>query len=307
MVCISICYCMPPAYAKKNNTNEKKPKSEQVKSQKETSNQVDSRKGESSQLEASKDKIEQAEASKEEQDTTNSESPQKIEELDNKVIDLQYRTSELKSTSDKYMWLILIAATIGIIGALIGGICYIKLSQLKEKVDKIEEGLNKKIEHKINEVNQQTHVNKNNHQSNYMPNYSVDDLVKRINKIESYLKEVSKNQRSTQPQTPQPQKVQFEEKYFALPIQGQNGYYFKNLALSSSNASFKFVIKNDKASFIPISLVSTLTSNDASEHAVEFKGVNPNKATSYECKEAGKAELRGDKWVIIEKAVVILR
>ena len=143
-------------------------------------------------------------------------------------------------------------------------------------------------------------------------NNEILDLSRRIQYLENELSKIKRTipvhvtPTSSTSYTPpiKPTKIS----YFGTAISGENGtgYFKKVFESKDSDARFLAEITDGSAEFEPIVSLSTIKSSDYMDLAVKFEGVSKNEAMNMSVHHKGLAQQIGDKWIIKEKAVIML-
>ena len=238
----------------------------------------------------------------------------KIENLHTQLFEVQSDFNKLKESvqEDKARnkWSVLIAWAISLISFIIAVVSLVKVSKLNSRLDRhrkeIEQlkgeisNLNFKPQQQVkssqnsvsyseflNLANKVTNIEKSI--KNNTASANNKDLIRSINVPKEDLKEISKNG------------------YFGTAISGEGGSgYFRRLLDSNDDARFRAIVIGDSATYEPMVPLNAIKSSDAMDLAIEFEGVSKHDATSMSIKHKGKAQKMGDKWIIINKAVVTL-
>lgn len=110
------------------------------------------------------------------------------------------------------------------------------------------------------------------------------------------------------PATVVPPAPDIKTAYFGPAIGGAEGTgYFKKLLESKEDARFSARITDQRAEFIPVVPLNAIISSDAMDLAVEFEGVSKSEATDMVVLKKGMAQQMGEKWIIVQKAVITLK
>lgn len=117
------------------------------------------------------------------------------------------------------------------------------------------------------------------------------------------------------PYTPKPAPtpvpvVESQKGYFGQPTQADRGYFKNFFTARDSEARFSAEEKNNVANFEPLlnsrAEVETLLHTDAAKLAVDFTGCSPQEATRATVVKPGVAKFEGNRWYIIQKALVAI-
>ena len=146
-------------------------------------------------------------------------------------------------------------------------------------------------------------------------NNKISDIEKKINHLENELSKMAMVSYSahniTLPQSqtpPVPQQFNTKSAYFGTAISGEKGKgYFKKLLANKEDARFSAQITDKKAMFAPIVPLNAIISSDAMDLAIEFIGVSKNEAVDMSITHEGIAQQVGEKWIIIQKAIIKLK
>lgn len=226
-----------------------------------------------------------------------------IEEVSKKSEDsLEKLKNDMNETNVRYIWCFLIAGAISIISSIIALISIIKISKLNDRLihhrNKIEQ-----LKGEISNINfrpQQVNTSSKNVSCS-----DFSKLVKRVATIENTINNRDFN-RSANTYKEEPKEISING-YFGTTVCGEGGSgYFRRLLDSNDDARFRAIVIGDSATYEPMVPLNAIKSSDAMDLAIEFEGVSKHDATSMSIKHKGKAQKMGDKWIIINKAVVTL-
>lgn len=238
----------------------------------------------------------------------------KLNQTSDSIKDLN---ESVETQKNKGMWFIIFGGGLGIIGFIIAIVSLIKISSLKHEICDLQKSRTRQrndITHLQNDNLRTTNNQRTGYTNSQQVSYrEFSELASRVKTLEQ--KAYPQNQSFIERSVQQPRKntVTKKEKnvegYFGSAVEGGEGRgYFKRLLESRDGARFKVSVEGNNAEFIPIIQVGELISSDAMDLAVEYDG-NVNKSDSprnMKVKQSGRAVKDGDKWTIINKAIVIL-
>lgn len=144
----------------------------------------------------------------------------------------------------------------------------------------------------------------------HVPSGEYSELLRRISSLEGFRNQLKANasQSGVSQQSSMPTDKNTRHGYFGTAIVGKGGKgYFKKLLSNGEDARFSVQVVDENAEFEPIVQVDAITSIDAMDLAIEFEGVSKSEAINMSVKQNGVAKLMDEKWIIIQKAVVILK
>lgn len=227
----------------------------------------------------------------------------KVLELDNKIIEIsesiQYIEESVRTQKNEGVWSILIGWGLGIIGIVAAVASLLKISSLKREI-----------------LNLQANSTQRNGQENTQQVSYVEfsRLERRVNELElkaSHNSQMEPVQYHREPCCKQEQRDVIQRRgYFGSPIEGEEGHgYFKRLLESLDGARFDVTVEGNNAEFSPIVQPGELASSDAMDLAIEYEGeVNKSDIPQdMQVRQKGLAVKKVDKWIIINKAIVILK
>lgn len=226
-----------------------------------------------------------------------------IEEVSKKSEDsLEELKNDLNETNVRYTWCFLIAGAISVISSIIALISIIKISKLNDRLILHRNEIDQ-LKGEISNINfrpQQVNTS-----SKIVSCSDFSKLVKRVSTIENTINNRDFN-RSTNTYKEEPKEISING-YFGTTVCGEGGSgYFRRLLDSNDDARFRAIVIGDSATYEPMVPLNAIKSSDAMDLAIEFEGVSKHDATSMSIKHKGKAQKMGDKWIIINKAVVTL-
>ena len=217
--------------------------------------------------------------------------------------------NDMKETNTRYTWYFLIAVAISVISSIIALISILKISKLNDRLHRHRKEIDQ-LRGDISNLNFRPQQVKST--SNPVSRSEFNTLATRITKIENVVMNNTINvnnresNRSTNIHKEEPKEIS-KTGYFGPAISGEVGTgYFKKLLDSSEDARFRAAVIDNTATYEPIVHLNAIKSSDAMDLAIEFEGVSKNEATAMSIKHKGKATKVGDKWIIVNKAVVTL-
>ena len=242
----------------------------------------------------------------------------KIENLHTQLLEVSKKNesyfNELKESvqEDKARntWSVLIAWAISFISSIIAIVSLVKVSKLNSRLNRHRNDI-EQLKRDISNINfrPQQQVRPS---SKTVSVQEFSALANRVTKIENTLKNNTSNvsnrdfNRSTNIPKEEPKEIS-KNGYFGTAVCGEGGNgYFRKLLDSSEEARFRVNVMGDFATYEPLVPLNAIKSSDAMDLAIEFEGVSKHDATSMSIKLKGKAQKMGDKWIIINKAVIIL-
>lgn len=235
---------------------------------------------------------------------------QKNEVNSKKVSDQNKGINTIEETSHN-TWSVVILCVISILSLIIAVISILKSSKLNERLNRHRAEINQ-LRNEISNLNfrPQQQVRPTSNTVSYS---EFSTLARRVTTIENKVNNTTdtlSNQgfkRQTNPHKEESIKDISQPGYFGPAISGEGGKgYFKRLLDSREEARFSVTVIGDSATYEPIVPLNAIKSSDAMDLAIEFEGLSKNEAASMTLKIKGKAQKMGEKWIIINKAVVRL-
>lgn len=242
-------------------------------------------------------------------DTTKQVEP-KIEDLLNKLNNISKETESLKADKKQNEWCIHIAWGISFFSLIIAILSIVKVYKFHNRLDRHRNTI-KQLREEVSDLNfkPQQQVRST---SNSVSRSEFSTLASKVANIENIVKNNVTNannrdiNKGANVHKNEPKEIS-KIGYFGPAVSGEGGTgYFKKLLDSIEDARVKASIIGNSATYEPTIPLNTIKSSDWIDLAVDFEGVSKNEATSMAIKHKGYAEKKGDKWIIINKAVVTL-
>lgn len=232
-----------------------------------------------------------------------------IEEVSTKsessLTELKNSIEEVKSNNT---WRVIIAWAISLFSIIITVVSIVKVSKLNSRLNRHRNEI-EQLKGEISNLNfrPQQQVRPTSNTVSYS---EFSTLARRVTTIETKVNNATATLNNRDFKTPTNLNVEdFVSKpgFFGTAISGEGGKgYFRRLIDSRDEARFSVVVVDNTATYVPIVPLNAIKSSDAMDLAIEFEGVSKQDATSMSIKHKGKAQIMGDKWIIINKAVVTL-
>lgn len=227
----------------------------------------------------------------------------KVESMQGDVSDLKVGVSALKD-NEKWWWT---SCGIGIVAIILAIVCLIRYVELNRRLNRHRndiQGLQR---------DQQSASFAPRAVSRNATTSDQDSLKRRIDDLERQIRQLTSAPRSSQQPVGsvvnQIAHAANENGYFGNPVNATEPYFKKLLGSRDSDARFIAEVSGNRARFRPLdssSYLGTFVSNDAMRAAVDFEGCLPSRASSMKIISPGVAILRDNKWIIDQKATVIL-
>lgn len=234
-------------------------------------------------------------------------------EVDNKTgSNLKEQKHNIKETNEarNNTWYFFIIVVISILSVIFALISILRITKLKDRLDRHRKDIDK-LKNEISDlyITSQQQYSK---LQNAVSSTEFKHLSTKVKTIENTVKNNTVNVnnsdliRNTNVPKEEP-KESSRKGYFGTAISGEGGNgYFKRLLDSREDARFEVTVVETSATFEPMAHLNAIKSSDAMDLAIEFEGVSKHDATSMSIRHKGKAQQMGDKWIIINKAVVTL-
>ncbi len=177
---------------------------------------------------------------------------------------------------------------------------------LRNRVKKLKEILDQHtrfIEGMKWELSQTSAKNQGNQALQY--NKDIKALEIRVELLEKTLGGVKAPVTPQQPTQGKSETSKSEKGYFGAVVKTDPPYFSTLMYSSNGEAIFPVSITGNVASFEPMNL-DMLKSFDYMDYAVDVSGVQRGSAKKMTIYKKGRAECKGNKWVIVEKASVVL-
>lgn len=225
--------------------------------------------------------------------------------------DMDLLKAKLDGAKSNKIQVIFICGVLGLIGIVMAIAAFYVANKQKKRLNRHRsdiEGLKKQFSNFNN-----TTI-KPNSTTSHVPSSEYSELLRRMSSLEKEFRTLPTTNIS-QNVVPQQDSMSVVEPYkntrhgyFGTAIVGEGGKgYFKKLLDNKEDARFSVHVADENAEFEPIVQIDAITSIDAMDLAIEFEGVSKSEATNMSVKQNGRARFVDEKWIITQKAVVILK
>lgn len=234
-----------------------------------------------------------------------------IEEVSTKSeLSLTELKNSIKEDKSHNTWCVLIAWAISLFSFIIAIVSIVKVSKLNSRLNRHKNEI-EQLKGEISNLNFRPQLQARP-TSNTVSYSEFSTLAKRVTTIENKVNNATTlNNRDFKTSTNSNEEDLVKDVskpgFFGTAISGEGGNgYFRRILDSREEARFSVVVVGNTATYEPIVPLNAIKSSDAMDLAIEFEGVSKHDATSMSIKHKGKAQKMGDKWIIINKAVVTL-
>ena len=236
-----------------------------------------------------------------------------VEESSNQADKHEIEIENLKDQESSNRLCLLISIILGIISLVIGIIALLQVSKFSKRLNKLGNDIYNLKQSLDNRFSPSPMTRQNTSDDYYQ-------LKSRLKILENEVKTLKRSKNTVDAgcaslYTPKPASapipvIETKKGYFGQPTWAERGYFTNFFTTRDSEARFSAKEKDNIAEFEPLltsqAELGTLLCTEASKLAVEFKGCSPQEANQARVTTPGIAKFEGNRWYIIQKAIVDL-